>query len=489
MKMADKITILLDTNVVIQLEEPSLEGIIEPDFRKLSKQIQSHSSIKVFYHPCSKNDIGNDKDQRRKVETLSRLDKYHQLLSPPLENKSVLENHFGRIEKTNDEIDCQILFALKKNCVNYLITNDKRIHKRAREAKLHTRVFTTKEITELIDTLFKSNDLSYPNVKDEFLYNIKIEDPIFDSIKTDYKIFDEWFKQKCREQRKCYLIYSNDNKIAAICIYSINELPEIDIISPPAMKLCTFKVAIESEGKKYGELLLKLALLRAHQENVATLWITCKEKHDILIDLLEEFGFYKLNDRKDDDLVLVKKMVPEDKNPLLPVEYHIKFSPHFLDANLKKYIIPIKNCYLKALFPEFGNQIDGSSLDIPGNTIKKVYLSHSNITPLSEGSLIFFYETYPNKCIQIMGIIENSKRVDNLSELLSIIGKRSVYSLEELKKMIEKRVLILEFRQILRKFNKIDYNTLISQNIINGSPQSIMQIKDDKYLLLKSILF
>ncbi len=480
---------LLDTNVVIQLEEPNLEGIIAEDLRKLSKQIQSNPSIKIFYHSHSKNDIANDKDKKRRTETLSRLDKYNELPSPPIEEKSTLEEMFGKIEKINDETDCQILFALKRDCINYLITNDKGIHKRARASQLHGRVFTTREITEQLDILFKSNDISFPDVNDEYLYNIKVDDPIFNSLREDYPEFNDWFKKKCREQRKSYVIYSSDSRIAAICIYSMNETPEIRDITLPSMKLCTFKVAHEFEGKKYGELLLKLSLLKAIEENMATIWITCKEKHYVLLDFLEEFGFERLNQTKDDDLIFVKQMKPKATERLMPIEYHKKYSPHLIDSNVNKYLIPIQPVYLRVLFPEIEIQSDSSTLEIPGNTIKKVYLCHSKISPLPVGSIIFFYETKPNQCVQIMGIIENSKRISDLNELLSIVGKRSVYSLTQLKAMIEKKpVLVLEFRQILQKFNKIYYSDLITRGVIKRAPQSIMNIEEENYSLLKRIM-
>ncbi len=72
---------------------------------------------------------------------------------------------------------------------------------------------------------------SPPGLKEDFMYNLKLNDPIFDSLKRDYPEFADWFRKKSLEHRKCYVSYRADGSIGALLIYKFED-EKIDI-SPP----------------------------------------------------------------------------------------------------------------------------------------------------------------------------------------------------------------------------------------------------------------
>lgn len=196
---------------------------------------------------------------------------------------------------------------------------------------------------------------------------------------------------------------------------------------------------------------------------------------------------------KGEELVFFKPMnPPKDLLPMNPLDFHIRYSPHYYDdENIKKFVIPIQNKFHDSLFPEMAQQLSlgGISLTsvIPGNTIRKVYLSHANIKDLPPGSLIFFYRSSPAQHITTIGIVESADRLTDVESLAAAIGKRSVYSNEEVKMMIGKEVLVINFRLACHREAGVHFSALSKAGILNGPPQTIMELPHNRYLDLKKL--
>jgi hypothetical protein len=206
-----------------------------------------------------------------------------------------------------------------------------------------------------------------------------------------------------------------------------------------------------------------------------------------LIHFFKDFGFSVAGflNSKNENILYKTYSVPQDLPLMDPLKFHILYSPSYYDSsNIKKYIIPISPKFHEVLFPELApaemKQIsffpELAVSNVPGNTIKKVYLCHAPIKSLEQGSLIFFYRSKDEMCVTTIGVVEKSHRLRNFSELIRIIGKRSVYSAEQINEMIKKEVLLIEFRLIRHLKNPVSYATLLSENILNGPPQSITPI-------------
>ena len=495
----DKISFLIDTNIFMQLED---DQIVKNSFAKFHQLCNENAAI-IYIHPLSKEDINKDQNQKRKKHSLSKIDKYSPLKNPPSIDKQNLKELFGNIKKTNDKIDCQLLYTLYKHSVSFLVTEDIGIHKRAKRQNIKNKVLTINQANDMLDKLFpKKIEISFPKIENPYIYNIELNDKIFDSLKNDYKDFENWFNKCSEEQVKAWIVKNleNKNKLESICIYK--ETKEEDYIKyqipKKSLKLATFKVDESYRGKKLGELMLKQAFLYTVKNNYNSCWMTVLPKYEILIDFIKDFGFIeigktdRIDKRTGEKEIVFQKDFVKPKNYLSGgLDFHIKYSPFYDDReNIEKYIIPIQEKYHKILFPEYETLFPIEEIqlslfkmkfmknEIPGNTIKKMYLCHTPTKQLKPNDLLFFYVSSPIQEIRSIGIIESILRSDKLSKVVSYIGKRSVYSFSEIKEMTKKNVLVIAFRFIKHLDKGLNLKELERKKIIKGPPQSIQKIKN-----------
>lgn len=132
-----------------------------------------------------------------------------------------------------------------------------------------------------------------PSVDQRPLHALDLGDPFFDSLKSDYRDFEAWYRNISREGREAFVIDGPDKKIAGLCIFKGLDA-EIGIGQRPA-KVSTFKVAEEFKGSRYGELLLKILFVSTARK-FDVLWLTVFPKQEELIALLELFGFQHHDD-------------------------------------------------------------------------------------------------------------------------------------------------------------------------------------------------
>ena len=253
------------------------------------------------------------------------------------------------------------------------------------------------------------------------------------------------------------------------------------------LKLCTFKVDAKARGKKLGERLMYIAFDFCAKNDIDWVYLhTYGEEQQTLVGLCEEYGFSFLGKYKQDDVYIKPMKLQDDCTSIL--DSLIKYYPFFKDANVNKFIIPIRPKFHEDLFPDISS-MKGSLFDkeqdlysSQGNTIKKAYLSHSRIQAINKGDIVLFYRSRDRKSIQCMGVVENAFFSDDVDEIFSSIAKRTVYSYDELKRITNKRTLVILFRFIA--LNKEISRTDISNAGIKGYIQSIRQITNDQYLLI-----
>lgn len=489
-----KPSFLLDTNVIIQFEEVGPDRKIKDRFQQLHAALVEHA-LTFRYHPLTENDLDNDPNKNRQTEMLSRLKKYPKLDNPPMAEGKDLEKSFGGISNTNDLIDCQLLFAIIRNCTTYLVSQDRDLHRRVANTDLEERVLYVEQALDIITRKYKPETVKLPNVNQERLYNLDLTLPFFDSLKGDYADnkggFEGWVKRN--PERHCWTI-KIDNSLAGLCIYKHDEEIEHAGILMPSMKLSTFKVSDEYEGRKLGELLLKMAHQHAVKNKMASMWVTAHEKQEKLIAFLKKFGFLVHADMTGKDMIFYKLMQPPAKLPKMePLEFHKFYSPHFYDdKEIRKFVIPIQSDFHDILFPEVTPQPTFEGLQrgdaIPGNTIRKVYICHSPQKEMPSGSIIYFYRSSPEQYIHTVGIVEKARRLTDMESLAAAIGKRSVYSSDQVEEMIKKEVLVIDFRLIGHSNQPIALTELVSKNVFNKRPpQSVAELDQDRYSKLKKL--
>ena len=480
--------IILDTNILIHVEDPK---VLPPNLQDLMKIFREHGYQK-FIHPASLRDIENDQNKKRKEIILSKLRGYPPIESPPKPTTNFL-SIMGPATSSNEINDNEILFAIHKNAANFLITEDKGLHKKASKIDLEDRVLSIDSALGYFNELYARIVPTHALIKEDFLHNLDIEDPFFDSLKKDYvdSEFRKWFNEKSIEGRKCW-VFHEDNCIKALLI--LKEENELIKTSPPIpasrrLKIATLKSDLS--GFKLGELFLKIAFQYCIANQIFEIYLThFRKEEDALINLIESYGFEMAGFlKKTDEEVLIKTLIPIE-NKLDALDISKKYYPSFKDSpDIKKFLIPIIPEYHDRLFPDFKQRqmriTEYSEMNIPGNAIRKAYLSGSSIKKMRAGDLLLFYRSHDLKAVTAIGVVDQAPvHSIEADEVVGIVGKRSVYLYDEIKKMTHKPVLITMFRHHLFLPKPLDLRYLRQHSI--PVPQSIIELNHKQYMAIKN---
>ena len=499
--------ILIDTNIFVYREDyKEVESSLSQLF-KVFNQLR----VEILIHPRSIDDLKRDSNEQRKSIILSKIEAYTLLESPP--NPSVDKqfiDFLGIPDKINDKIDNTILFAAYKDAVDFLITNDKGIHQKAKRIDIKDRVLSVNEALDIFsDLISKSYQSHLPALKDEFVYNLDINDPFFNSLKVEYghNEFIKWFKKISREGRKCLVHFKENKRIGALLIHKIED-EAIDstpiLFTKRRLKLSTFKVSYT--GYKLGELFIKLAVQYSIRNKINEMYLThyeAGEKTDFLVDLITEFGFKKtakLNNTGES--VYLKKMIyDENEHEINPLSISKTYYPSFYEGeDVNKFIVPIIPKWHKKLFTEYkeikntknkkGRQptLDefAGQFIVEGNTIEKAYLSNAKSKKISSGDILLFYRSQDETSITSLGVVEKVFHgIQNTDEIIRLVAKRSVYSYEDIVKIAKKPTMVILFTWHFHLSNPLMFSELKEIGILKGRPQSVTQITHEDYLQIK----
>ncbi|ENR70767.1 GNAT family N-acetyltransferase [Brucella abortus] len=441
-------TYLIDTNVIIHLED---NKTVEPAFSALTSLAAKHK-VDIFVHEAARDDVGRDKDTARREISLSKLGKFQTLSKVRGLTTADLSNAFGPLPKHNDIVDATLLHALYIGAVDFLVSQDRGLHERARRhsPELGRRVLYVADAVQLLRTTYEPIEASVRFIDEVAAHAIPLTDTIFDSLREDYPGFDKWWTEKCVKQRRlCWII--EDDGIAGLLVRKDETGSDTDAMEKAnkILKICTFKVRPERRGLKLGELLLKKVFWFAQKNKYDLVYVTTYEGQTYLIDLLEYFGFTHTATKEDDERIYEKRMgtrapTPTDGDNRFDV-HRLNYPRFAIVPDTAAFGIPIKEGYHDILYPDLKqqNQLDlfgalglGGGPRRPGNTIRKVYLCRapSNLGP--PGSLLFFYKgkssSSPSQTMSAIGILEDVRYARSTRELLQMTGGRSVYSEQDL---------------------------------------------------------
>lgn len=491
--------ILLDTNIFIYRED---DEVLSNNIQELSKLL-NQKNIGVLIHPSSLEDIKRDQDENRRRIMLSKIHAYPILDSPPDPNMNTeYLNNVGIVANIHDRVDNEILYSVYKDAVDFLITEDREIHKKAKHLNINNRVLLIDDAVRIFGDMYKEGRVvTPPALKDDYVYNLDLNDPIFDSLKEEYHPkFEGWFKKISKDPRKCWVHYRENGKIGALLIYKYEDEPISDTTPKFAkkrrLKICTFKVT--HVGQKIGELLIKLSVDFALKNDLSEIYLThFTQEEDRLVELITEYGFHKVGVKVDaaskvEDVYIKKLLIgSEESKPLNPIEITKEFYPSFYDGpNVRKFVVPILPKYHSKLFTEFPkrqytiSEFMGEFV-VEGNTIKKAYISRSKMRQINPGDLVIFYRSKDMKKITSIGVVDDVYLdVENTEDIIKIVSKRTVYSSAELEEM-KKPVMIILFRHHFHLNNPLDLGDLIDIGVLSGPPQSITEISHEKYIKIR----
>jgi len=290
--------------------------------------------------------------------------------------------------------------------------------------------------------------------------------------------------------------FEADGSIGALLIYKVENEPIDSTPALPAknrLKLCTFKVT--HTGYKIGELLIKLSVQYCVQNNLTEMYLTnFPKEEDHFANLIAEYGFQKIASKKNGEDVYAKKLIPEKEEvgSLSPLEISKLYYPSFFDGpRVRKFMVPIRPEYHNRLFIDY----EGRQTTIPehvgefiieGNTISKVYLSHSKIRKISKGSLLLFYRSGARKELTSLAVVEKAFfGLKDRDRVIRLVGKRTVYSTEEIEEFVKKPTLVIFFRSHFHFPKPLRLDELKRMEILKNAPQSIITIPHQKYLQIK----
>lgn len=473
--------LLVDTNILIPLE-PTSPADIEPTtpYAASLVELASRGGDQVVIHPGSTVDLGRDSDDIRRTMRTTLLAKYVVLTRPP--NTGRVERVLGpAVAGTNDAVDNALLAAVEADAVEYLVTQDAGIHRKARRLGVANRVLTLEDALSHLRTLHDSAPAPPPSVEFGPVHEMNESDHIFDSLRDDYEGFDQWLVRCKRLGREGWRITAPDGSYAAVAILK----PKDDEFSlgGRVAKLCTMKVAAEHQGNRYGELLLKAVFGYCAENSYDHVWVTVFEKHVSLIALLSDFGFYRLDGTTTTlgEAVYTKTFsyTEAERQSLPRLEFHIRFGPPALRFEADHaFVVPIEPRYHEILFPDAQVQPQLATVPRPfGNALRKAYLCHSPTRRLGPGDTIAFYRSRDLQHIDVLGAVEETIVSSDPREILSVVGQRTVYSADEIHRLAARDVLVILFRQDRILPRPIRLDELKQAGALARAPQSIVGLK------------
>ena len=187
---------LLDTNIIIHREASK---VINQDVGILYRWLERVKYTKCV-HSLTISEIEKYKNQQA-VDTFQiKLDSYERIEIPsPLQAEVIAVSQKIDVSE-NDKNDTQLLNEVFVGRVDILVTEDKKIHKKAAQLGIEDKVFT-------IDSFLEKTFAEHPGLVNYKVLNVQklkfgrinINDDFFTSLKEDYAGFDKWFIKKYGE--------------------------------------------------------------------------------------------------------------------------------------------------------------------------------------------------------------------------------------------------------------------------------------------------
>lgn len=482
--------ILIDTNIIIHREA---NRVFNEDIGLLFNWLDKLKFDKCV-HPLSIEEISGYQDEEV-VKTMKIKIANYNLLKTESADDQLITQIRQSDKSRNDFIDTSILNEVYNNRVDYLITEDRGIHRKANYLGCAEKVF---KIDAFLEKCIAENpelkNYQVLAVKKEYFGNINIDDTFFDSFKQDYDEFGNWFNKKA--DNISYVCITDGDVKAFLYLKQENTDEIYNDIEPSfpqkkRLKIGTFKVT--STGYKLGERFLKVIFDNAIQYDVEEIYVTIFNKRDEqlrLIYLLGDWGFKHWGTKTTDngiEQVFVRECKPA------PNLQRPKLTFPAVSKNTTKWIVPIYPQYHTELFPDsiLNNESpqDFTENEPYRNAIKKVYISRSYNRNLNGGDLVLFYRTGGHYAgvVSTIGVVENVvANIRDENHFIELCRKRSVFDDAGLKEFWNyrknNRPFIVNFLYIDSfPMPKVNLKRLRELNIIQDAPRGFEQISDAKF--------
>ena len=483
---------LLDTNILIHREAGT---VVRDDIGILFRWLDQLQYDKIV-HPDSISEIRTHSDPNvvRSFDYKILSYKILKTRAPDTQEITLLRN-----EDTtdNDTVDTSLLAEVAAERVDFLITEDRGIHRKAKRILLASRVFT---IDAFLEKVTAENptlaDYKVLSVKKELFGNIDVRDTFLDSFRLDYPEFDSWFNRKADDT--AYICTTEaGNVVAFLYIKPEGRREDYSDINPiferdKRLKIGTFKVI--SNGFKLGERFLKIVFDNALRNRVTEIYVTIFPKTWFqyrLILFLEDWGF-KLHGTKGDneEMVYVRdfRQMVDSGDPRKTYPY--------ISNKVRKFIVPIYPAYHTELLPDSILNTESPTdfiEDRPNrNALSKVYVSRSVERNLRTGDIIVFYRTksagpaYYTSVATTIGVVQGAiNKIPDLKTFLATCRKRSVFSDAELERHWNynrrNRPFVVNFLYIYSLPKRPNLKSLLQHNVITAAPRGFERISNQSF--------
>lgn len=482
---------LLDTNIIIHREA---NRIVSQDIGTLYRWLDRGKYIKCI-HSATVEEVKKNPNKETVALFLVKLESYEviEIPSPLQDEVKAVSKQFDTTN--NDKVDTILLNEAFVGRVDILITEDKKIHRKAFDLGIQDKVFT-------IDSFLEKTFAEHPelvnykvlNVQKSRFGKIDLNDTFFNSLKEDYAGFDKWFIKKYDEEAYITINSNNGMLLSFLYLKVEDENENYSNINPHfsskrRLKIGTFKVI--SNGFRLGERFMKIIFDNALKNHVQEIYVTVYDKRPEqrrLIDLLEQWGFVLWGTKGEGELVYVRD-----------------FSPQFNIDNLKScfpYISKGKQAYIVPIYPEYHTELLPDSIlntespeefieDFPHrNCINKVYVSRALEPYPSVGDILIFYRTggYYKSVVTTIGEVQEIKfDFQNEDEFIVYCRKKSVYPEQSLRYMwrySRKKPFVVNFLYVYSFPHRINMKELIDLGVlssVNDAPRGFRPINREQF--------
>ena len=482
---------LLDTNIIIHREA---NRIVSQDIGTLYRWLDRGKYIKCI-HSATVEEVKKNPNKETVALFLVKLESYEviEIPSPLQDEVKAVSKQFDTTN--NDKVDTILLNEAFVGRVDILITEDKKIHRKAFDLGIQDKVFT---IDSFLEKTFAEHPelVSYKvlNVQKSRFGKIDLNDTFFNSLKEDYAGFDKWFIKKYDEEAYITINSNNGMLLSFLYLKVEDENENYSNINPHfsskrRLKIGTFKVI--SNGFRLGERFMKIIFDNALKNHVQEIYVTVYDKRPEqrrLIDLLEQWGFVLWGTKGEGELVYVRD-----------------FSPQFNIDNLKScfpYISKGKQAYIVPIYPEYHTELLPDSIlntespeefieDFPHrNCINKVYVSRALEPYPSVGDILIFYRTggYYKSVVTTIGEVQEIKfDFQNEDEFIVYCRKKSVYPEQSLRYMwrySRKKPFVVNFLYVYSFPHRINMKELIDLGVlfsVNDAPRGFRPINREQF--------
>lgn len=281
----------------------------------------------------------------------------------------------------------------------------------------------------------EAKDIDLVSIKTVSLREISVHQEFFDSLREDYKGFDQWYQHAAGAGRLAWVVENSSGKLDTLCIYkeeSNGEAITDDGRSLPGkfLKMCTLKVT--ANGYHYGQRLLYASFQYALRNGLGHVYAQVREsKHEKVVAMLTRFGFARLGSYHA-DATYVKAMTPGEV-PMVSFDDARNFNycrlhyPYHLDGGaIRKFLVSLEPSVHEQYFID--SKIQRLPLELAkrgvcgeANAIRKAIVQSDALSAMRAADILFFYRQATDGTVRgfvdHLGVVESVRRYDQFEKI------------------------------------------------------------------------